>query len=170
MDGKFTVGVIVDNRFGVLGRVAGLFAKRGYNIDTLAVGETENPRFSRITIVSAGDDYIRRQVVSQLKKLHNVRRVALFDEATTVSVEHMLIKMRADGDKNAKISELISGYGGKTRDFGGDFITAEITGSSESIDSFIAEARKTGILEICRSGRISMGHGTESMLAVSQEI
>lgn len=165
---KFTVGMIVANHFGVLNRVAGLFAKRGYNIDSLAVGETENPAYSRITIVCTGDDYIREQVVKQLDKLHDVKRVVPFDEKTTVQVEHLLIKLVATAESKPKITDLINQFGGKVRDFGGDFITAEITGTSEQIDRFIAATLSLGILEVCRSGALAMSHGTQEMLSVFQ--
>jgi acetolactate synthase-1/3 small subunit len=164
---RFTVGVIVANHFGVLNRVAGLFSKRGYNIDSLAVGETENPDYSRITIVCTGDDYISEQVVKQLAKLHDVKQVVLFDDVTTVQVEHLLIKLVATAKSKPKITDLINHFGGKVRDFGGDFITAEITGTSEQINQFIAATASLGILEVCRSGALAMSHGTQEMLSVA---
>ena len=166
MSGKFTVGIIVSNHFGVLNRVAGLYAKRGYNIDSLAVGETENPAYSRMTIVSTGDDYMKNQVVRQLEKLHDVKMAVLLERDASVSIEHMLVKLKADGSGKARISETINDYGGKAMDFSGDFITAEVTGSPEKIERFIDEARNIGILEMCRSGLISMCHGAENALSV----
>ena len=166
MEEKFTVGIIVSNHFGVLNRVAGLYAKRGYNIDSLAVGETENPAFSRMTIVSTGDDYMKSQVLRQLDKLHDVKMVVLLDKDSSVSVEHMLIKLKAGGVGKAAVSELINDYGGKVMDFGGDFITAEVSGSSEKIERFIDAARNIGILEVCRSGLISMVHGTQDVFSI----
>jgi len=163
---KFTVGLIVSNHFGVLNRVAGLYSKRCYNIDSLAVGVTENPEYSRMTIVSTGDDYMKEQVVSQLEKLHDVRSVALFDTVGMASAEHMLIKLDAGGGRGADISKLINTYGGKVRDFSGDFITAEITGSSEQLNAFIEESRALGILEVCRGGLIAMSHGAENTLGI----
>jgi len=166
MDEKFTVGLIVSNRFGVLNRVAGLYSKRGYNIDSLAVGVTENPRFSRMTIVSTGDDYMKEQVVRQLRKLHDVKTVTLFKQGEMVSVEHMLIKLKTSGGNKAGISERINAHGGKVRDFGDDFITADITGSTEALDAFVNEVRPLGILELCRSGLISVAHGAGDTLRV----
>jgi acetolactate synthase-1/3 small subunit len=163
---KFTVGIIVSNHFGVLNRVAGLYAKRGYNIDSLAVGETENPAYSRMTIVSTGDEYMKNQVLKQLNKLHDVKMVVLLDKDASVSVEHMLIKLKVTGDEKAAVTELINDYGGRVMDFGGDFITAEITGGSEKIESFIDESRKIGIMEVCRSGLISMMRGTENVFGI----
>lgn len=166
MSEKFTVGLVVANHFGVLNRVAGLYSKRGYNIDSLAVGETENPEYSRMTIVSTGDAYMKDQVVKQLRKLHDVKMVTLFTNSSMIGVEHMLVKLTASENK-AGISELINSYGGKVMDFGEDFITAEITGSSEKIDRFINESRSLGILETCRSGLISVSHGIDSMLNIN---
>jgi acetolactate synthase-1/3 small subunit len=164
---KFTVSAIVSNHFGVLNRVSGLYAKRNYNIDSLAVGETENPAYSRITIVSTGDDYMKEQVVRQLEKLHDVMKVVLLDSDNSVGVEHMLIKLKVEGDGKAGISTLINDYGGKVMDFSSNFITAEVTGSSQKIDRFIEEARPLGILELCRSGLIAMIHGTDNIMSIS---
>ena len=166
MNEKFTVGIIVSNHFGVLSRVAGLYAKRGYNIDSLAVGETENPKYSRMTIVSTGDEYMKNQVLRQLEKLHDVKMVTLLEKGKSVSNEHLLIKLKVDGTSKAKISQTINDYGGKAMDFSGDFITAELTGSSQKIERLIDEARNIGILEICRSGVISMVHGMENVLNI----
>lgn len=167
MNEKFTVGLIVSNHFGVLNRVAGLYGKRGYNIDSLAVGETENPEFSRMTIVSTGDDYMKEQVVRQLEKLHDVKMVTLFDNQSMISVEHVLIKLSTSGESKTEISKLINTYGGNVMDFGNDFITAEITGNSEKIEKFINEAKNLGILELCRSGIISVSHGVQNTLNIN---
>ena len=166
MGEKFTVGIIVSNHFGVLNRVAGLYAKRGYNIDSLAVGETENPAFSRMTIVSTGDEYMKSQVLKQLGKLRDVKMIGLLDKDNSVSIEHMLIKLRVGDAGKAAISGLINDYGGKVMDFGGEFITAEIAGSSEKIERFIDAARTTGILEVCRSGLISMIQGVDDVFSI----
>ncbi|MDR2599704.1 MAG: acetolactate synthase small subunit [Oscillospiraceae bacterium] len=156
---KFTVGIIVSNHFGVLNRVAGLYAKRGYNIDSLAVGETDDPKYSRMTIVSTGDDYTRNQVVEQLKKLQDVKMVVLLENDKSVSIEHMLVKLKLDNESKAEISEFINSYSGNVMDFGEDFITAEISGNAEKIERFIKAAKEIGILEICRSGLISLSQG-----------
>jgi len=167
MGGKFTVGIIVSNHFGVLNRIAGLYAKRGYNIDSLAVGETENPAYSRMTIVSTGDDYMKNQVVRQLEKLHDVKMVVLLERESSVSIEHMLIKLKVNGTSKAKISETINDYGGRVMDFSGDFITAEVSGHPDRIARFIDEVGNIGIIEVCRSGVISMSHGLEKVLNVN---
>jgi len=166
MNEKFTVGIIVSNRFGVLNRVAALYAKRGYNIDSLTVGETENSEYSRMTITSTGDDHMKSQVLTQLQKLHDVKMITLLESENSVSMEQMLVKIKVSGNGKAEISNLINDYGGKVMDFSSDFITAEITGSYEKIQHFIDTARKIGILELCRSGLISMAIGTEKTLSI----
>jgi len=159
MEEKFIVGIIVSNHFGVLNRVAGLYAKRGYNIDSLAVGETENPAYSRMTIVSTGDQYMRSQVLKQLSKLQDVKMVVLLENDRAVSIEHMLIKLKLGKESKTTISDLINSYGGNVMDFGDDFITAEISGTSEKIERFIKETKEIGIIEVCRSGLISVKQG-----------
>lgn len=167
MDKKFTVGIIVSNHFGVLNRVAALYAKRGYNIDSLAVGETEDSRYSRITIVSTGDKYMSSQVVKQLKKLYDVKLVTLFDNDNMVSIEQMLIKLKVENGSSTYISRIINFYSGRVMDFSSGYVTVEVTGSSDKIDAFIAEARSTGIIELCRSGHITMNHGIKDILSLN---
>jgi acetolactate synthase-1/3 small subunit len=147
-----------------------LYAKRGYNIDSLAVGETENPEYSRMTIVSTGDEYMKNQVLQQLEKLHDVKMVILLDKESSVSIEHMLIKLKLGNKGKAAISDLINNYGGNVMDFGDDFITAEISGNSEKLERFISEAKEIGILELCRSGLISMIQGVERVHVLSKRL
>jgi acetolactate synthase-1/3 small subunit len=168
MEEKFTVGLIVSNHFGVLNRVAGMYGKRCYNINSLSVGETEDQRFSRMTIVSTGDEYIKEQVVKQLRKLHDVKMVALLDEDNSISVEHMLVKLNTDGYKNAEIVDFVNGFSGKVIDYGNDFLTVEITGETDKIERFLEGVRKFGILELSRSGLIAMAHGTKEMLSIKE--
>ncbi len=166
MSERFTVGLIVENHHGVLNRIAGLYGKRCYNIDSLTVGETEDPRFSRMTIVSTGDDYIRSQTVKQLNKLQDVKLAMLLPEAEALSVEHLMIKMRTNGGGNTELAALINDYGGKIVDLGEHFLTADLTGSTERIQEFINRCLPFGILELCRSGSLSLSKGTEKVLSI----
>lgn len=152
MQDKFIIGAIVNNQFGVLARVSALFSRRGYNIDSLVVGVTDNPKYSRMTIVASGDESVRKQVVKQLGKLYDVVRVDIIpiDQATVR--EHMLVKMRVENGSNAEITDMINKFGAKMVDFSASTITAEVTGEVTSNDQFIEEAKKYGILEICRAG------------------
>ena len=168
---RFAVGLIVSNRFGVLNRIAGLYAKRCYNIDSLSVGETEDPEYSRMTIVSTGDEYMKDQVVRQLEKLIDVKAVALLDPENTVFAQHMFIKMHLTGTQRGsskhQVLALINRYGGKVVDFGEEYLTAEITGTAEKVDSFVEKVRGFGILELSRSGDIALGLGIENTLSIS---
>lgn len=165
---RFAVSLIVNNRFGVLNRIAGLYAKRCYNIDSLSVGETENPEFSRMTIVSSGDDYMKDQVVRQLEKLIDVRAVALLDEENAAFAQHMFIKMHLTGTERGsskhQVLALINQFGGKVADFGEEHLTAEITGDKDKVESFMEQVRGFGILELSRSGDIAIGLGIENTL------
>lgn len=167
-DQQFVVGILVNNHFGVLNRVAGLYAKRCYNIDSLAVGETEDPRFSRMTIVSTGSDYMREQVVKQLRKLHDVKEVVSFDSGSTVSVEHVLIKLKSDSEYSERISELIERFGGKMKDFGPDYVVVEITGDHGKVESFFERVGPNAIIESCRSGLISMSRDMAQVMSVAR--
>ncbi|MDO5717636.1 MAG: acetolactate synthase small subunit [Tissierellia bacterium] len=167
MGNRFTVGLIVNNHYGVLNRIAGLYNKRGYNIDSLTVGETEDPRYSRMTIVSNGDEYIRSQVVKQLNKLHDVKTAVLIEEDEAVSVEHLLIKLKTNGGSNSDIAALLNAYGAKVMDLGQGFIILDMTGSTEKINEFIAKSIPYGILELCRSGTLSLTKDGNNILSAS---
>ncbi len=166
MSEQFTVGLIVANHFGVLNRIAGLYGKRGFNIDSLAVGATEDPRFSRMTIVSTGDEYIRSQVVKQLNKLHDVKIAVLLEERDCISLEHLMIKLKTNGAGNTEIVEHLNSYGGKVLDIGAGYVTADLTGSTEKINEFIEKCVPFGILELCRSGSLSLSKGTDKILSI----
>jgi acetolactate synthase-1/3 small subunit len=166
MNERFTVGLIVTNRHGVLNRIAGLYGKRGYNIDSLAVGETEDPNISRMTIVSTGDRYISTQVVRQLNKLYDVKLAVLLEEGDSVSVEHLLIKIKTNGDGNVAITSLLNDYGGKILEFGNHFIVADLTGEPKKIQEFIKKCVPLGIIELCRSGALALSTGTSNILSI----
>ena len=129
---KHVLGVLVDNHPGVLSRVSGLFSRRGFNIDSLAVGETENPRISRITIVVDGDEYIVDQLVKQLNKLINVIKVSVISE-DSISRELALIKVRATPATRNQIVDIVNIFRGKVVDVNRDSVIVEITGDSKKI-------------------------------------
>ena len=167
MSERFTIGLIVSNHFGVLNRIAGIYSKRGYNIDSLAVGVTEDPDISRMTIVSTGDEYIRSQVVKQLNKLHDVKLAVLLEEDKSLSLEHLLIKIKTNGDGYSGIAALVNEYGGKILDLGSNFLVADVTGRTERINEFIGKCVPLGILELCRSGNLALSVGTEKVLNIN---
>jgi len=156
MENKFTVGAVVSNHFGVLNRVSSLFSKRGYNIRSLSVGETENPELSRITIVVTGDDYVKEQVVKQLDKLQDVKKVIILDEENAVTREYMLIKLKAVNKTANKATKLINRFAGKIVDFSEETITVEITGEESQTEEFIKRAKDIGIVEVCRAGVVAL--------------
>jgi len=156
MEKEFTVGAIVVNRFGVLNRVSALFSKRRYNIKSLAVGEIDNPNFSRITIVVTGDDYVKEQVVKQLNKLQDVHRVELLNNDMATSREHMLIKLKSTPENANKITTLTNGFAGKIVSFSDDTVTIEITGDQGTTDEVIERAKEIGIIEVCRAGVVAL--------------
>jgi len=152
----FTVGAIVENHFGVLNRVSSLFSKRGYNIKSLSVGETEEPSLSRITIVVTGDKYVEEQVLKQLDKLQDVKRVMLLTEENAVMREYMLIKLKAKNKTAAKVTNLINRFAGKIVDFSDETVTVEITGENSMTENFIERAKEIGIVEVCRAGTVAL--------------
>ncbi|GHU52179.1 acetolactate synthase small subunit [Clostridia bacterium] len=156
MNNKITIGLIVSNHFGVLNRIAGLYNKRGYNIDSLAVGATEDPTLSRMTIVSSGDEYTKTQMVRQLGKLYDVKSAEVIDNDNAVFVEHLLIKLKTGTVKNSEINALVNRYGGKILDIGADFVLADITGSPDAVGAFIERCKSIGIHELCRSGELAL--------------
>lgn len=156
MSERFTVGLIVTNKHGVLNRIAGMYAKRCYNINSLSVGETEDPTLSRMTIVSTGDEYIRKQVVRQLSKLYDVKAAFLLDEDSTVSVEHLLIKLKINECGNGAMTALINEYGGKFLEVRPKSVIVSVTGTPEKIQEFIEKCKPLGIYELCRSGALAL--------------
>jgi len=169
MDEKFTIGLVVTNRFGVLNRIAGLYNKRGCNIDSLAVGETENPALSRMTIVSRGDNHLKTQIIRQLNKLYDVKVAGLIEGEDIVSVEHLLIKLKAGTVKNTETISLVNQYGGNILDTGSDYILADLTGTPHAIQAFIEQCKSIGIHELCRSGELALSGGSDKILLKSNQ-
>ena len=134
---QFILSVLVANHFGVLTRISGLFSRRGYNIDSLNVGETENPEISRMTIIVTGDEYIKSQIVKQLAKLQEVRKVELLPKEETVLREHLLIKIQVTRETRNEITEAVNVFRGKIVDLNSDSITVEINGEPSKLNAFI---------------------------------
>lgn len=159
---QFIISILVSNHFGVLTRVSGLFTRRGYNIDSLSVGETEDPRYSRMTIVTTGDERIKEQIIKQLEKLYDVKYVHLLDEPRTIARELALIKIAVDRDSRTAIIEAVNVFKGAVVDFTPDSMMVEIVGDTDKLDAFIEYVRPYGILELCRTGVTAMGCGSKS--------
>ena len=156
---QFILGVIVSNHFGVLTRVSSLFSRRGFNIDSLTVGETDNPLFSRMTITATGDSYAKEQIIKQLMKLHDVKIVELMQKSNTVIRELLLIKVNVKNGNRAEILEAVSVFRAKVIDFTPESISVEITGEGSKLNAFIEYVDSFGILEMCRTGITAIGRG-----------
>ena len=159
MTQKLTVSALVRNRSGVLLRVAGLFARRGYNIRSLTVSETEHPEFSRMTVVSEVEPEQVRQVEAQLLKLEDVIKVAHLEEGKLVSSELLLIKVHCHTKDRTQVLKTVIAYGARVKDIGHTMLTAELTGEPERIDAFIADMSVHGIAELSRSGITALESG-----------
>lgn len=154
---RHVLSALVQNQPGVLAHISGMLASRGYNIDSLAVGATENPEFSRMTFVIVGDDAILEQVRKQLSKIVTVVRVDDISSRDYVERDLMLIKVAAEpGTQRSAVKELTDIFRGRIVDIGGAEVIVEISGQERKIDAFIELMRPYGIKELVRSGRIAM--------------
>ncbi len=160
---RSVIAAYVENKYGVLARVSGLFMRRGFNIDSLTVGETEDPRFSRMTITLNGDDYAREQLINQLKKLYNVREVELLDDSTSVERELMIIKVANTPENRNEIMAAVEVYRAKIIDYSTDAISIEVTGEPSKVKAFIDVIEPLGILEMCRTGVVAIQRGSSTI-------
>ena len=160
---KFVIAVYVENKFGVLTRVTSMFTRRGFNIDALTVGETESPEYSRITISLSGDGYAREQLINQLRKLYNVKKVdVLVDDC--IKRELMLIKIAYTSTTRADILSAVDVYRAKVIDYTKDEMCIEVTGEPRKIDAFIELMKPLGIIEMCRTGIVALERGSSTLL------
>jgi acetolactate synthase-1/3 small subunit len=153
---------LVQNVPGVLSHISGMLASRGYNIDSLAVGETEDPHLSRMTFVVVGDDSVLEQVRKQLEKIVTVVRVDDISSQDFVERDLMLIKVSAPPGKRGEITELTGIFSGRIVDVSLDTVMVEISGQERKIEAFIELMRPFGILEVVRTGRIAMVRGAKA--------
>lgn len=161
---KFVIAVFVDNKFGVLTRVTSMFTRRGFNIDALTVGETEHPEYSRITICLSGDGYARKQLINQLRKLYNVKKVELIEDEQSVKRELMLIKVKNNSETRQDVMAATDVYRAKVIDYTNEALCIEITGEPSKIDAFIKIMMPLGIIEMCRTGVVALESGPSSIL------
>lgn len=158
-----TLSVLVENRPGVLARIAGLFARRGFNIESLAVNVTDDPKTSRMTIVIGGDEQMMEQITKQLNKLIDVIKVQDHTGESVVERELALVKVTCDMERRSHIVQLVEIFRASIVDVGPDTLTVEVTGDSEKIDAFIELVRPFGIRESVRTGKIILGRGGKSL-------
>ncbi|NBT89880.1 MAG: acetolactate synthase small subunit [Verrucomicrobia bacterium] len=153
---RHTISVVVQNRFGVLTRIAGLFSGRGFNIDTLNVGPTQNDKISRMTIVVVGNDQVLEQVVKQLKKLVDVLEVHDFKDGDVIDRELILLKVKANSSTRPEVMQICDIFRAKIVDVQSASLAIEVTGDESKIDKFLALMKPFGILELSRTGRIAL--------------
>ncbi|HLH77704.1 MAG TPA: acetolactate synthase small subunit [Candidatus Binataceae bacterium] len=170
-----TISVLVENEFGVLARVAGLFSGRGYNIESLTVNEDpSDPTMSRIILITSGDEQVLEQINKQLNKLVAVIKVTDFEEVETIDRELVLVRVATDERTRPELDAIVSAFRARVVDIGPRSTTVELTGDGDKIKGFIALLRPLGIKEVVRSGRIAMaravqpnGHGARRQLKES---
>ena len=155
--------MLVDNTSGVLSRVAGLFSRRGYNIDSLTVGETADPRYSRMTVVARGDELILDQITKQVAKLIDVVDIKTLKEEESVCRELILVKVRADAQNRQAIISLANVFRANIIDVGVDSLIIELTGAQSKLDAFIKLLEGYEILELARTGITGLSRGAEDV-------
>ncbi|HEY0457038.1 MAG TPA: acetolactate synthase small subunit [Verrucomicrobiae bacterium] len=153
---RHTISVLVENKFGVLTRVTGLFSGRGYNIDTLNVGPTHDPHTSRMTIVTIGDDSTLEQIVKQLKKLVDVLEVQDFRDGEYIDRELVLVKVNVDSSTRAEVMQITDIFRAKIVDVQPKSLTIEITGNESKVEKFLQLMRTFGVLELTRTGKAAL--------------
>ena len=164
---KFTIAILVNNQFRVLNRVTSMFRRRQFNITSLTVSETESEEFSRITVQSEGDEIKKEQLINQLYKLPDVVSIAELDNLDTVNRELLLIKVKNDPNVRGEVSAASDAYEGKIVDYTKDSIIIQMIGDSRKIDNFVTLMKDFGILEICRTGVVSLQRGATTIRRVT---
>jgi acetolactate synthase I/III small subunit len=160
---RHTLSVLVENKPGVLARVASLFSRRGFNIDSLAVGPTEHPEVSRMTIVVNVEELPLEQVTKQLNKLVNVIKIVELDPEQSVQRELLLVKVKADLTTRSHVLETVNLFRAKVVDVAPDAVTIEATGTADKLDALIRVLEPFGIKELVQSGMVAVGRGSRSI-------
>ena len=153
---RHTISVVVQNRFGVLTRIAGLFSGRGFNIDTLNVGPTQNDKVSRMTLVVVGNDQVLEQVVKQLNKLVDVLEVHDFKDGDVIDRELILLRVKATSSHRPEVMQICDIFRAKIVDVQSSSLSIEVTGDESKIDKFLQLMKPFGVLELSRTGRIAL--------------
>jgi acetolactate synthase-1/3 small subunit len=153
------LSVLVENRAGTLSRVAGLFSRRGFNIDSLTVGETQDNDVSRMTIAVSGDDAVLEQIVKQLGKLVDVISIRKLDNEDCIKREILLVKVKSDEKNRSAIVEVAAIFRSRVIDISATTITVEATGSSDKLDGLLSLLRPYGVLELARTGLVALERG-----------
>jgi len=157
---KHVISALVENKSGVLAHISGLFSARGFNIDSLAVGETEKPRFSRMTIVVEGDEAILEQVRKQLSSVIDVVKVEDFSDQSYVERDLMLMKVKCPPEQRSEILDLVRTFRGDAVDVGQNKMTVQMVGPEQKVEAFIQLMRPYGIVEMARTGRVALSRSS----------
>jgi acetolactate synthase-1/3 small subunit len=160
---RHTLSVLVENKPGVLARVASLFSRRGFNIDSLAVGPTEHPEISRMTIVVNVEELPLEQVTKQLNKLVNVIKIVELDPVAAVQRELLLVKVKAELETRSHVLEIVQLFRAKVVDVASDAVTIEATGTADKLEALIRVLEPFGIKELVQSGMVAVGRGSRSI-------
>jgi acetolactate synthase-1/3 small subunit len=160
---KHTLSVLVENKPGVLARIAALFSRRGFNIDSLAVGPTEHPEISRMTVVVEVDALPLEQVTKQLNKLIEVLKVVELEPTASVQREILLVKVRTDVHSRSHVLETVQLFRAKVVDVASDTLTIEVTGNRDKLAAFLEVIEPFGVKELVQSGMVAIGRGTRSI-------
>jgi acetolactate synthase-1/3 small subunit len=160
---RHTLSVLVEDQPGVLARIAGLFSRRGFNIESLAVGPTEHEGVSRITIVVGVEGLALEQVTKQLNKLVNVIKIVELDPAQSVQREIMLVKVRADLETRSAVLETVQLFRAKVVDVSSDAVTVEATGNADKLEALLRVLEPFGVRELVQSGMVALGRGSRSI-------
>jgi acetolactate synthase-1/3 small subunit len=158
-----TLSVLVENKPGVLARIAGLFSRRGFNIDSLAVGATEHPEISRMTIVVNVESSPLEQVTKQLNKLVEVIKIVELEDREAIERELLLVKVRADVDSRGKVLDAVQLFKAKVVDVTTDAVTIEVTGNGDKLSDFLKVLEPFGVRELVQSGLVAIGRGSRSI-------
>jgi acetolactate synthase-1/3 small subunit len=164
---RFTLAILVNNQFGVLNRITSMFRRRQFNINSLTVSETESAEYSRLTIQSEGEEVTKQQLINQLYKLPDVCSIQDFEQKDVVSRELMLIKMKNSAETRDDVRSAIDAYEGKILDYNRDSLTIQMVGDSRKIDNFVNLMKEYEILEICRTGVVSLERGASTIRRVT---
>ena len=164
---RHTLSVLTENKPGVLARVAGLFSRRGFNIESLAVGPTEHPDVSRMTIVVSVDELPLEQVTKQLNKLVNVIKIVELEPSTAVQRELLLVKVRADATVRSQVLETVQLFRAKVVDVSPEALTIEATGTADKLDALLRMLEPFGVREMVQSGMVAVGRGPRSITATT---
>lgn len=160
---QFVISIRVSNKFGVLSRVASMFSRRGFNIDSLTVSATESDGVSRMTITATGDEYDKKQIILQLNRLHEVLEISEMAYESTLIRELLLIKIKNEGEHHQEIMDAVNIFKASIIDYAPNSFCIEVTGESSKLDTFINVVKPYGIIEMCRTGVVALERGSSCL-------